>query len=365
MISILLPDLRIGGAERVSVDLARELVRRGHSVEFILMQARGELIAELPSGVEVFDLNARQFRNLLAPLSAYLRDRAPAVLIANIWPLTSAAVFTKLLACSRTRIVTVDHCSLSAQYSNQGLLHQMGLRASIALFYPYASARIAVSHGVARDSSALGFLKCESFDVVYNPVPLALPQNEPEEQVEKLWGDWKGHRIITVGTLKRQKNHALLIRAFRRLLDVFDAKLMILGAGDLFEATAELARVEGVSDRVVMPGATSNPVPFYHSADLFVLSSDYEGFGNVVVEALGCGLPVVSTNCPSGPAEILENGRYGRLVPVGDADALAKAMAEALDAKHDRDALRRRAAEFSPERATDQYLRLLFPACSS
>src|SRR5262249_18705982 len=148
---------------------------------------------------------------------------------------------------------------------------------------------------------------------------------------------------------------------FKQLLATQDARLLILGTGDLAEQTASVARAEGIGDKVLMPGATRDPVPFYRSADLFVLSSDYEGFGNVIVEALACGLPVVSTDCRSGPAEILENGRYGRLVPVGDAQALARAMADALAAEHDREAFKRRAADFSPERAADQYLRLLFP----
>jgi glycosyltransferase involved in cell wall biosynthesis len=214
---------------------------------------------------------------------------------------------------------------------------------------------------VADDSSALGCLKRESVKVIYNPVPLPTREGALENDVQKLWNGRSGWRLITVGTLKTQKNHALLIRAFRRLLESVEATLLILGGGDMFEATAEVARAEGVADRVIMPGATSNPAPYYRSADLFVLSSDWEGLPTVLIEALGFGLPVVSTDCCSGPAEILENGRYGQLVSVGDANALAVAMAEALGAEHDRDALRRRAADFSPERAADQYLSLLCP----
>jgi glycosyltransferase involved in cell wall biosynthesis len=112
---------------------------------------------------------------------------------------------------------------------------------------------------------------------------------------------------------------------------------------------------------VLMPGETMNPTPYYRSADVFALSSDYEGFGNVIVEALACGVPVVSTNCRSGPSEILENGRYGRLVPVRDADALAQAMIETVVSTHDREALKRRAANFTPELIAEQYLNLLAP----
>ena len=114
-----------------------------------------------------------------------------------------------------------------------------------------------------------------------------------------------------------------------------------------------------------MPGATIDPTPFYCSADLFVLSSNREGFGNVIIEALACGVPVVSTDCRSGPSEILANGRYGRLVPVGDEFALARAMVESLSARHDRQALKRRAADFAPELVAQQYLTLLFPQQTS
>jgi glycosyltransferase involved in cell wall biosynthesis len=111
-----------------------------------------------------------------------------------------------------------------------------------------------------------------------------------------------------------------------------------------------------VVDRVIIAGFHPDPTPFYKTADLFVLSSDYEGFGNVIVEALACGTPVVSTDCPSGPGEILDSGRYGRLVPVGDAPALAGAMAAALDDTPDRDALIRRSDDFAPDVAARKYL---------
>ena len=145
------------------------------------------------------------------------------------------------------------------------------------------------------------------------------------------------------------------------MLAMQDARLLILGTGELAEATAAVARAEGIAEKVLMPGATFDPTPYYRSADLFVLSSDREGFGNVVIEALACGLPVVSTDCRSGPSEILENGRYGRLVPVGDEIALAEAILESLSARHDRAALKRRAADFAPELIAEQYLELLFP----
>lgn len=163
---------------------------------------------------------------------------------------------------------------------------------------------------------------------------------------------------MTVGTLKAQKNQALLLRAFARL-PMKDARLMLVGSGALEDDLRRLAAELGVGERVVLAGFHADPAPFYATAELFVLPSNDEGFGNVLVEALSFGLPVVSTDCPSGPAEILENGRWGRLVPVGDEAALAKAMMETLASPPDPDALRRRAADFASGIAARKYLEAL------
>jgi glycosyltransferase involved in cell wall biosynthesis len=135
----------------------------------------------------------------------------------------------------------------------------------------------------------------------------------------------------------------------------------LVGTGADEAELRTLAGGLGLSAQVIFAGFHSDPTPFYQTADLFVLSSDYEGFGNVIVEAMACGTPVVSTDCPSGPAEILENGRYGRLVPVRDAQALADAMQEALAAPHDPALLKQRASDFAPEIAAKRYLELLCP----
>jgi glycosyltransferase involved in cell wall biosynthesis len=360
-IAILLPDLGIGGAERVSLDLAREFVRLGHKVDIVLMRKFGELLKEAPDGVDVIDLKAPQSRKIFKPLAAYLKQRRPDVLLANLWPLTAVAIAVVKLSRSLTRVVTVDHATLSIQYSDWGLVNWLALRGSIGLVYPFANARIAVSHGAATDVAALGARQPDFVDVVFNPVRKPLDNEGAKVEAERAWDGWRGPRLITVGTLKKVKNHALLLRAFKAFLKFRDARLMILGSGPLSDETALLARELDIAEKVIMPGANRWPGPFYFSADLFVLSSDYEGLGNVVIEALACGLPVVSTDCKYGPSEILDNGRFGLLTPVGDADALAGAMLQSLDKSHDRDALRRRAADFLPEIAAAKYLKIMFP----
>lgn len=360
-IAILLPNLRGGGAEHIQITLAHEFARAGHEVEFVLMQAGGELLEEARESFSVVDLNCPRARNLPRVLSRYLRQHRPDALLAAMWPLTVIAPISARLSGHRCKVLVSEHGILSAQYRDWGRAHRAALPSSMALGYRLAHSRVAVSAGVAADIAALSGLRRNAFDVIHNPVP---PRPEPSKQairdVEALWSGSKGARIVTVGKMKAVKNHPLLLRAFARL-DRSDARLMFVGGGPGRDALLSLACELGVAERVIFAGFHPDPTPFYQTADLFVLSSDYEGFGNVIVEALACGTPVVSTNCPSGPAEILENGKYGRLVPVRDAHALGDAMQQALAARHDPALLKQRASDFAPAIAAKRYLELLCP----
>ncbi|MEM1065144.1 MAG: glycosyltransferase [Pseudomonadota bacterium] len=354
LISILLPDLRAGGVENVRLVLAREFERVGHEVEFVLTQASGELLGRARQTYSVVDLAAPRARHMAGPLAAYLDRRQPDAVLAAMWPLTVIAPFARRLARHHCPIVASEHNSLSIQYSGRSALHRHALRKSMAIGYRANTAVVAVSHGVAADLSALSGLAMEDIDVIHNPVPEP-PTTANSADVEALWGTPSGSRILSVGTLKSQKNHALLIDAFARL-PMSHARLMLVGTGKREDALRARAQELGVSERVIFAGFHADPRPFYTSADVFVLSSDYEGFGNVIIEALAAGTPVVSTDCPSGPAEILENGRYGRLVPVGDAIALSAGIADALNDTKRPEVLRARAAAFAPDVAAARYL---------
>lgn len=356
---ILLPDLRGGGAERVSLDLARAFAAAGHEIEFVLMTAIGEFLPEARDQFGIVDLQASQARNVPMALARYLRVSRPDVLIANMWPLTSAAVAGRALSRQRCRLLLVDHSTLSRAYVSWGRIHNTMMRASMMATYPMADRVAGVSEGVARDVERLAGMSDHSVAVLHNPIPQrAMPDEQMTAQAEEFWNGRPGERILTVGSLQGAKNHPLLLQAFAQLSRPRSI-LMFVGQGQDEPLLRALAQDLGVADRVVFAGFHPDPSPFYATADLFVLSSDYEGLPTVLIEALSFGLPVVSTDCPSGPAEILENGRWGRLTPVGDAQALARAMDEALSAPVDRDALKRRAADFSPEIAARKYLDLL------
>lgn len=357
-ICLVLPDLRGGGAERVCLDLGRAFGAMGHQVEFAVMRREGDFLAEAAADFEVADLNARRVRHLLPRFVSHIRSRRPDVIIAAMWPLTVLAPVAQWLSGHRCRVIVAEHGVLSAQYRTRGMLHRWVMRATMAVGYRLAHVRVGVSRGVAADMATLSGIRLARFRCAHNPVrQLATPDAATVSKVERLWGEG-GPRFLTVGSLKPVKNHALLLRAFARL-PLPQARLMIVGQGQNEAKLRALARELGLDGRVIFAGFHADPAPFYATADLFVLSSDHEGFGNVIVEALSFGLPVVSTDCPSGPAEILGQGRWGRLVLVGDAAALAEAMAVALTAPADKGALRARAADFAPEIAARRYLDLL------
>lgn len=358
-IAILLPDLRGGGVERIRLVLAREFLRAGYEVEFVLMKACGDLLADAQDEFLIHDLGCSRMREVPFALARYLRDRRPDVLLAAMWPLTVIAPLSRLIARHRCCIVVSEHCTLSSQYGSWGIAHRALLRLSIALGYRLADACVGVSDGVVDDIAKLSRVARGRFTRIHNPIAFSSASSASAmAQAEEAWrGADRGTRVLTVGSLKSQKNHSLLLRAMSHLSES-RPMLMILGQGDSELMLRRLAEELGVADRVIFAGFHPDPIAFYGTADLFVLSSDYEGFGNVIVEALSMGLPIVSTDCPSGPAEILENGRWGRLVPVGDAKYLAQAIDRALRTAHNPAVLRRRAEDFAPEIAAREYLKL-------
>ncbi len=360
-IAILLPDLSGGGAERAMMDLTQELARLGHRVEIVLARAEGEFLHEAQRIFPVVTLGVTKFRTVPWSLARYLRKHKPDVLVANMWPLTAAAVVGRALSRQRCQLLLVEHTTLSHAYASWGAFHHWMLTTSMRLTYRHADAVAAVSDGAAADTALLARLPRARVATLYNPVPQrAMPSRDALQMTLSVWDCSAGAKLLSVGNLKEAKNYPLLLRAFF-MLQRRNGKLMLLGGGDGDPALRALATELGIADRVIFAGFHVDPSPFYATADLFVLSSDYEGFGNVIVEALSFGVPVVSTDCPSGPAEILDNGRYGTLVPVGDAAALAQAMDEALSRPHDREALKRRARDFDPEKAAAAYLNLLMP----
>jgi glycosyltransferase involved in cell wall biosynthesis len=357
-VAFLLPNMRGGGAERVALRLIGDFLDIGCEVDLVLLHAAGELMPLVPSAAHVVDLDAPRIRSAVFPLARYLRERNPSALQASMWPLTTAAVIARAIARSRTRLVLSEHVMLSRQYAGFGRIGRTFLGRSIAWSYPKADARVAVSERVADDLTAISRIDRGSIDVIYNPVAGPPLDIAPPEEIKAMWNG-AADRIITVGSLKAQKNHAMLIRAFALLRKRRNAKLMILGEGELREPLRALAAERGVAEDVLFAGFTTDPWPYYESATAFALSSDYEGYPLVLIEAMRCGLPVVSTDCESGPAEILAGGLYGKLTPVGDAAAFAEALEQTLTSRPSANELKARAEALSGETTSARYVALM------
>jgi glycosyltransferase involved in cell wall biosynthesis len=328
-------------------------------VDFVVRNAMGELLDQLPAGARVIDLGVARVRRLLGPLVRYLWREKPEALLAAMWPLTVVAPLAAKLAGFRGRVVISEHSPLSIAYAPKGCLHRAVLRSSQWAVYPLAHARVAVSSGVADDLSALSRRARSSFEVIGNPAALGGADNA--YQVPAALVGAARPVFLTVGSLKAVKRHDRLIDAFSRVFPKVGGTLCIVGEGPERAAIDEQIAALGLQGKVLLAGYSPQVAAWYANADEFVLSSDYEGFGNVLVEAMEHALPIVSTDCVSGPSEVLAGGRFGRLVPVEDTQALADAMVEMITAPIDSAALRARAREFSVDTVSERYLDLLLP----
>lgn len=331
--AFILPNLAQGGAELVTLTLIEALVDQGFGIDLVTLSPHGTLRSQVPAAVHIFDLHAPRVRQALTPLIKYLRARRPEAVHAAMWPLTIIAIIAAKLSGTKARVVVSDHSILSLQYARSRLT-MLALRATARLIYPWAAVRVCVSKGCAEDLARLSGLPVSEFRVISNPIRKPSVPLKATGEVEQYWTGAQ-LRILTVGTLKEPKRHDLLIESFHLLPRQLQAKLVIVGEGECRAKLEGLIDRLQLSERVALPGAANDPWPYYASADLFVLSSDREGYGNVLVEALLAKLPIVSTDCETGPREILDGGKYGRLVPTNDAQALSSAIVDQATETHD------------------------------
>ena len=354
--------LTMGGIQKIMAKLANEFVARGYHVDFVLAKGKGGVARELKPEVRVIDLQCNRVWTALPGLLRYIRRARPDVLLAGEDSSNIVALWAKLLLRREFRCFVSVHQNTSAYAASDQMWYARILPLLTRIFYRAADGIITVSRGIRDDLVQIAPGLADKATVIYNPVIdddiLAKAREAPEHPWMQ---DGVAPVIIGVGRLTRQKNFDLLLRAFARVCTRRDARLILLGDGNrrahLEQRIAEL----GLEDRVDLHGFTSNPYAYMANASLFVLSSVYEGLPTVLIEALACGCPVVSTNCPSGPREALEEGRWGALVPMHDDDALANAIQESLDTPHDRQELRRRGRTFNVEASIGRYLVTLFP----
>ena len=358
-IALLLPSMRGGGAERVMLGLAAGIADRGMSVDLVLVKAEGEYLSEVPNTVRLIDLNSHRTAASFLKFLHYLRCEQPDVVLSALTPTNLVALIAKLLVRKKLRVIIREDSTFTEAFHNGSFKEREVLRV-LRLLLPSAEKIVAVSRGVSDDLRSVVPAASHKITTIYNPVVWPDHDTKAASPVDNSWfSDLKIPIILSVGRLVPVKDHATLLRAFAKVLAWRPARLVVLGEGPERGNLTALAERLGISQHLDMPGFRINPLAYMSKARVFVLSSQYEGLGIVLIESMASGTPVVSTDCRSGPREILENGKWGHLVPVGDWHAMAEAILDTLDNPIPSDHLISRASAFSAEASIDRYMELL------
>lgn len=329
-LAFFLPNLNGAGAERVLLNLAHGIALRDYDVDIVASSAQGKFLSRISPHINIVDLGVQRVRASILPLSSYLRKNQPDVMMAALHA-NFAAILAKRLAAGKTKIVVTQHAHISTFSGNARNWRERVEPQFARYLFPQADHIIAVSQGVADDLSYSSKIERNQIDVIYNPVIMPSMEKMKHANIQHPWFD-EGQPpvILGIGRLMPQKNFVDLIEAFAAVRKKRPVRLMILGEGAERPMLEQHIQELGVEADVSLPGFVDNPYAYMTHADLFVLSSIFEGLPTVLVEALYCGLPIVATDCPSGPDEILDGGRYGHLTPTKDPQALADNIERAL-----------------------------------
>lgn len=356
-IALYLPSLRGGGAERVMVMLANGFASRGHKVDLVLASAEGPYLPEVSDAVRVVDLGKRRVAATLFPLIRYLKSEQPEAMLSALGHANVVALLARRWARSHVRLVLSEHGIRLKAAPREGVAAV--LRILARRLYPTADAIVCVSEGLREGMQQMFDLPPDKLHCIYNPLDVDRIRRLMVEPVDHAWiAKPDVPVIVAVGRLTEQKDYPTLLKAFALLTRERPARLVILGEGEEEARLTALANELNISECVAFLGFQKNPFAWFRACDLYVLSSRWEGLSCSLLEALACDTRVVSTDCPSGPGEILEGGKWGHLVPVGDPHLLAKAMIEALVVT-DVPVGSTRADDFRCELAVDNYERLL------
>ena len=376
-IALVIPHLGGGGAERSVLKLARGLVARGHAVDLLVFGKPETLADEIPAGTRKFTLQHEPVngirdrlhivsrfglrvlsllrRDLLVDarsVAAYINKERPDCILPSLPRAKAAALLALCFTDFNPVVIPIIRNVLMSR--------RRRFRRLYSHLFPSADHLVAVSDGVADDVALTLKLPRESISRIYNPVVTPEIAEMAQAIPDHPWMSDGGPPIIlSVGRLARVKDFPTLLRAFRQVSRSRPVRLIILGEGSWRQRLENMVGKLGMETVVSMPGWNPNPYAFMSRASVLVLSSKREGLGNVLIEAMACGCPCVSTNCPSGPSEILDEGRYGQLVPVGNASALAAAIDHVLNSPPNRSTLLARAQQFSINTAVDHYERIV------
>jgi glycosyltransferase involved in cell wall biosynthesis len=310
----------------------------------------------LDRGVQITDLKARHKATAVLPLLRYLRRKQPLALLPSKYHACMVSLWARRWFGASVPLFPIVHNTLTVS------VPQRGRRRQVRRHYGKADGIITVSRGVANDLLEGIAVEAEKVQPIVNPVLTDEVDRRAWQSIHHPWLTETPRPepvVIGAGRFTPQKDFATLLRALAKLREQRPARLILLGDGEQRQELQSLAASLDIAEAVDLPGVVDDPLPYMARADLFVLSSAHEGLPTVLIEALGAGVPVVSTDCPSGPREILQGGRLGPLTPVGDAAALAEAMAHTLAQPLDAATLRQGADPFFADRVAQQYLRVM------
>ena len=350
---------RAAGAARMAVRFANALAGENFLVDLVLFRSGGQLPIETSSRVRVVSLGGRSWVSLLLRLRQYMRTERPQCIFAQDIRATLLALLARRLARVSSPVIMTVHATLSKRLSRYSALKRAFIREGVRQIHLRVDAVVAVSHAAADDLASLLRLPREKVQVIYNPV---VTKDIFRLAHERLHTKVDFPFILSVGRLRREKGFDVLLHAFVTVRRKRDIRLIILGDGPERQNLERLAEKLNISEYVSMPGFVENPFPYMVQASLFVLPSRWEGLPTALIEALCLGTPIVSTDCPSGPAEILEQAKWGYLVPVDDPEALASAILRTLNKSRKAvppEAWRR----FTEEESVKQYIKLMEEVC--
>lgn len=356
-IAFFLPTLAGGGAERVALNLLKGMIELDIPLDLVLADAEGPYLEQVPDRVRVVNLATGRVILALPALIKYLKETKPVAILSHMNHANIIAIVARDLARIDTKLVVVEHETLSASESKLWL--SQIFPPLMKWLYPRADSIVGVSQGVSEDLDCeLGF-EPGKVKTVYNPVIDRDTLAKAQTPLAHPWFEAGSPPVfLAVGRLSPQKDFSNLIQAFALVRKQKVARLMILGEGETrSQLEAEIIAL-GITADVSLPGFVQNPYAYMHNATTLVLSSRWEGLPTVLIEAMACGCSVVATDCPSGPQEILSSGKYGRLVPTENAPALATAMLQSLENPLSQASSIERGMYFSTDRAVSEYLKL-------
>lgn len=349
------------GTETVVVNLARELANQGHRIHLLIRPERGVTpnVPGMSKAVQSVRLDASHKRTLARAIARYAHERQPDILFSVARRDNLALCWAKPHLPPCMPAVISEHLAIGDSLRDYNAVKRWQRTHMMRRAYRHADAIVAVSQGIAEElHSRLGLAESR-IAVVYNPIVTDTLHRLAAETIDHAWFDpGQPPVILAVGRLDPHKDLPTLFLAFARLRETRPCRLFIIGEGAQRTELQRLAEQLGIAEDLEMAGFKSNPFAYMRRASLLALSSRVEGFGNVLVEALATGTPVVATDCPHGPREILGNGRFGALVPVHDAEALAQAMQSTLNRPFPGEVLARRAEDFSAPVVAQRYAQL-------